>query len=63
MRKIIEYKMCGGPRLDGVINDHVNSWLEEGFQPYGYPLIEYLGEGDKKDIFFWQAMVKYEKDN
>lgn len=49
-KKIVEYKMLSEYTAN-TLTMRVNSWIEQGFQPYGQPFYA--------DKLFCQAMVKY----
>ncbi len=60
-RKIIAYKYVGCERMQSDEFEHdMKENIKEGWQPYGSPMLEY-SRGEDADIFFWQAMVKYER--
>jgi hypothetical protein len=55
-KKIVEYRMVSECTAN-ILSFEVNSWIEQGFQPYGQPFYSY--NLDTKIDLFSQAMVKY----
>ena len=57
MKKIKQYHLCWNDYISK-ISDDVNTYIKNGFQPYGEPFISKDNSGN---IRYCQAMVKYEE--
>ena len=54
MRKIVDYDIIYTDG-QGQLKIHIKKYIEDGWQPYGYPIIGKYGA--------FQAMVKYETED
>jgi len=57
MKKIKEYHLCWNDYINR-ISDDVNTYIKNGFQPYGEP---FTATDNCGNIRYCQAMVKYEE--
>lgn len=58
MRKIAKYLMICDNNPNAV-NDAVNKYIEEGYQPYGEPIISMAMGNHSVQRIYGQAVVKY----
>jgi|GEM_PF-6337906 len=62
MKTILEYDVISANNLKGLV-DATNEVIEEGWQPYYGVVISTDETSDRKEEWFYQAIVRYDDDD